>query len=51
MWNSLLGKRGCPHVEQQQAAARAHWQKELAKKKGALIEIQTRSKAIKPRPA
>ncbi len=51
MWSNRLGRRSCPHLEQQQSTARAHLQKELAKKKGALIELPTRPKVSKPRPA
>ena len=51
MWGNLLGRHSCPHLEQQQATARAHLQKERAKKKGALIEMPTRPKAGETRLA
>ena len=50
MWRILLGRRPCPHMEQQQASARAYLQKERARKKGVLIEIPTHSKVEKMPP-
>ena len=51
MWGNLLGRRSCRHLEEQQASARAHLQKERAKENSALIEMPTRFKVEKMRPA
>ncbi|MEE8585625.1 MAG: hypothetical protein V3T83_12320 [Acidobacteriota bacterium] len=51
MWVNLMARRSCLHLEEQQASARAHLQKERAKKKGALLEMPTRPKVEKMLPA
>ena len=38
-----LWSKNCPYIEAQQAAARAHLEKERAKKTGTLVELPSRT--------